>query len=212
MRVLVSDKFPTEGLQVLEQAEGIKLDYQPGLTFEQLLEAVAEADALIVRSGTLVTEEVFQAANRLKVVGRAGVGTENLDLEAANRKGVVIMHTPFGSTTTTAEHTIAMVFALARRIPSACQSTKSGQWQSERFLGIEITGKTIGVLGGGKIGRLVVERATALKMKPIVYDPYLTEETIRLLGAEQVSFESLLARSDFLTLHTPLNADTCQYS
>lgn len=208
MRVLVSDKFPTEGLQVLERAEGIELDYQPGLTFEQLLEAVAEADALIVRSGTLVTEEVFQAANRLKVVGRAGVGTENLDLEAANRKGVVIMHTPFGSTTTTAEHTIAMVFALARRIPSACQSTKSGQWQSERFLGIEITGKTIGVLGGGKIGRLVVERATALKMKPIVYDPYLTEETIRLLGAEQVSFESLLARSDFLTLHTPLNADT----
>ncbi|MBE0576634.1 MAG: phosphoglycerate dehydrogenase [Desulfuromonadales bacterium] len=208
MRVLVSDKFPTEGLHVLEQAEGIVLDYQPGLTTEQLLEAVAEADALIVRSGTQVTEEVFQAANRLKVVGRAGVGTDNLDLEAANRKGVVIMHTPFGSTTTTAEHTIAMVFALARRIPSACQSTKSGQWQSERFLGIEIAGKTIGVLGGGKIGRLVVERAIALKMKPIVYDPYLTEETIRLLGAEQVTFEELLTRSDFLTLHTPLNADT----
>ncbi len=208
MRVLVSDKFPTEGLSVLEQAEGIVLDYQPGLTTDQLLAAVVEADALIVRSGTQVTEEVFQAAGKLKVVGRAGVGTDNLDLEAANRKGVVIMHTPFGSTTTTAEHTIAMVFALARRIPSACQSTKNGQWQSERFLGVEIAGKTLGVLGGGKIGRLVVERAIALKMKPIVYDPYLTEETIRLLGAEQVSFEALLARSDFLTLHTPLNADT----
>ena len=208
MRVLVSDKFPTEGLQVLEQAEGIELDYQPGLTTEQLLETVAEADALIVRSGTQVTDEVFQAAGKLKVVGRAGVGTDNLDLEAANRKGVVIMHTPFGSTTTTAEHTIAMVFALARRIPVACQSTKSGKWESERFLGIEIAGKTIGVLGAGKIGRLVVERALALKMKPIVYDPYLTEEAIRLLGAEQVTFEKLLARSDFLTLHTPLNADT----
>jgi D-3-phosphoglycerate dehydrogenase len=126
MRVLVSDKFPSEGLQVLEQAEGIELDYQPGLTTEQLLGAVAEADALIVRSGTAITEEIFQAANRLKVVGRAGVGTRNLDLEAANRKGVVVMHTPFGSTTTTAEHTIAMIFALARQIPAASQSTKKG--------------------------------------------------------------------------------------
>jgi D-3-phosphoglycerate dehydrogenase len=173
-----------------------------------LLLAVAEADALIVRSGTQVTDEVFQAASKLKVVGRAGVGTENLDLEAANRKGVVIMHTPFGSTTTTAEHTIAMVFALARRIPEANQSTKSGHWESERFLGIEIAGKTIGVLGAGKIGRLVIERALALKMKPLVYDAYLAEETIRMLGAEQVDLDEILARSDFLTLHIPLNADT----
>jgi D-3-phosphoglycerate dehydrogenase len=208
MRVLVSDKFPTEGLQVLEDAQDIELDYQPGLTTEQLLEAVTEADALIVRSGTQVTEEVFQAAKQLKVIGRAGVGTENLDLNAANRKGVVIMHTPFGSTITTAEHTIAMVFALARRIPIASQSTKNGQWESERFLGIEIAGKTIGILGAGKIGRLVIERALALKMKPLVYDAYLAEETIRLLGAEQVDFEQLLARSDFLTLHIPLNAET----
>jgi D-3-phosphoglycerate dehydrogenase len=208
MRVLVSDKFPSEGLQVLERAAGIELDYQPGLTTGQLLEAVADADGLIVRSGTLVSAEVFQAADKLKVVGRAGVGTENLDLEAANRKGVVIMHTPFGSTTTTAEHTIAMVFALARRIPAASQSTKSGKWESERFLGIEVASKTLGVMGAGKIGRLVIERALALKMKPIVYDPFLAEETIRLLGAEQVDFDELLARSDFLTLHTPLNAET----
>ena len=121
MKVLVSDKFPTEGLQILEQAEGIELDYQPGLSTEQLLQAVTDADALIVRSGTQVTEQVFQAATRLKVVGRAGVGTSNLDLDAANRKGVVIMHTPFGSTTTTAEHTIAMIFSLARQIPRASQ-------------------------------------------------------------------------------------------
>lgn len=208
MRVLVSDKFPNEGLQLLEQAEGIELDYQPGLTAEQLLVAVATADALIVRSGTPVTEAVLMAAPQLKVVGRAGVGTGNLDLEAATRRGVVVMHTPFGSTTTTAEHTIAMVFALARQIPLANQSTKSGEWASERFLGIEISGKTIGVLGGGKIGRLVIERALALKMRPIVYDPYLTEDTVRRLGAELVDFEDFLTRSDFVTLHTPLNAET----
>lgn len=208
MKVLVSDKFSDEGLKVLEEAPGITLDYQPGLSAEQLLQAVADADALIVRSGTHVTEDVFRAAGKLKVVGRAGVGTENLDLEAANRKGVVIMHTPFGSTTTTAEHTIAMVFALARRIPSASQSTKSGHWESERFVGIEVAGKTIGIVGAGKIGRLVIERALALKMKPIVYDPYLAAETMRRLGGEQVEFDELLARSDFLTLHTPLNAET----
>ncbi|MEJ2469548.1 MAG: phosphoglycerate dehydrogenase [Desulfuromonadales bacterium] len=208
MKVLVADKFPSEGLRVLEQDEKIDLDYQPGLSHDQFLQAVADAQGLIVRSGTHVTEEVFHAAQALKVIGRAGVGTDNLDLEAANRKGVVVMHTPFGSTTTTAEHTIAMIFALARRIPSASQSTKSGLWETDKFLGVEIAGKTIGVLGAGKIGRLVVERASALKMKPIVYDPYLSAETIRLLGAEQVSFETLLSRSDFLTLHTPRNAET----
>ncbi len=208
MKVLISDKFPTEGLQVLERAKGIELDYQPGLTREQLLEAIADTDALIVRSGTHVTEEVFAAAKQLKVIGRAGVGTGNLDLEAANRKGVVVMHTPFGSTTTTAEHTIAMILALARRIPAASQATKSGRWETEPFLGVEISGKTLGVLGAGKIGRMVIELATALKMKPIVYDPYLTEETLRSLGAEQVEFDELLSRSDFLTLHVPRNTET----
>ncbi len=208
MKVLVSDKFSTEGLQVLEQAFGINLDYQPGLSTEQLLEAVVDADALIVRSGTQVTAAVFHAAKKLRVVGRAGVGTENLDIEAANLKGVVVMHTPFGSTTTTAEHTIAMVLALARQIPIACQSTKNGEWNTEQFLGVEVTGKTIGIAGAGKIGRLVVERALALKMKPIVYDPYLADDTIRRLGVENVEFDELLARADFLTLHTPLKAET----
>ena len=208
MKVLVSDKFPAEGLGILEKAEGVQLDYQPGLSTEQLLEAVADADALIVRSGTHVTEEVFQAAKQLKVVGRAGVGTSNMDMDAANRKGVVVMHTPFGSTTTTAEHTIAMIFALARRIPSANNSTKDGAWEADKFLGVEIAGKTLGVVGAGKIGSLVVEMALGLKMKPIIYDPYLTEDSVRLLGAEQVDFEGLLSRSDFITLHTPRNAET----
>jgi D-3-phosphoglycerate dehydrogenase len=208
MKVLISDKFSPEGLKVFEEAEGIELDYQPGLSIEQLLEKVADADALVVRGGTQVTEAVFQASNQLKVVGRAGVGTENMDLIAANHKGVVVMHTPFGSTTTTAEHTIAMILALARQIPAASQSTKAGRWESDRFLGVEVAGKTLGVVGAGKIGRLVVERAQALKMKPIVYDPYLAEDAICMLGAEQVDFEELLKRSDFLTLHTPLNAET----
>jgi D-3-phosphoglycerate dehydrogenase len=208
MKILVSDKFSREGLEVLEQAEGLTLDYQPGLSPEQLKEAIVDADALIVRGGTQMSEEVFLAARQLKVVGRAGVGTENMDLDAANRKGVIIMHTPFGSATTTAEHTIAMVLSLARQIPSASHSTKEGNWESDRFLGVEVSGKTIGVIGAGKIGRLVVERVLALKMIPIVFDPYLAKETIRMLGAEQVEFQDLLTRADFITLHTPYNNDT----
>src|SRR6056297_1943130 len=208
VKILISDKFPAEGLKVFEETEDFQVDYQPGLSADQLLSAVADADALVVRSGTQVNEEVFAAAANLKVIGRAGVGTENIDLAAANRKGVVVTHTPFGSTTTTAEHTIALLMSLARQIPAACRSTQAGNWETERFFGVEISGKTLGVVGAGKIGRLVIERALALKMKAIVYDPNLAGETIRLLGAEQVELEELLARSDFVTLHTPLNAET----
>jgi len=208
MKILISDKFPAEGLKLFEEAGDFQVDYQPGLSTEELLQAVQDVDALVVRSGTQITEEVFAAAHNLKAIGRAGVGTDNIDLEAANRKGVVVMHTPFGSTTTTAEHTIALLMALARQIPSACTSTKNGHWETERYYGIEIAGKTLGVIGAGKIGRLVIERARALKMKAVVYDPHLAGETIRLLGAEQVELEELLARSDFITLHTPLNAET----
>ncbi|MBW2504874.1 MAG: phosphoglycerate dehydrogenase [Deltaproteobacteria bacterium] len=211
MKILVSDKFSQEGLQILEQTEGITLNYQPGLSPDQLLAAIVDADALIVRSGTHLTEAVYQAANKLKVVGRAGVGTDNMDIEAANRKGVIVMHTPFGSTTTAAEHTLAMILALARQIPAACQSTKTGHWESDHFLGVEVAGKTLGVVGAGKIGRMVIEKARALKMHTIVYDPYLAMETVRMLGAEQVEREELLSRSDFLTFHTPLNADTANF-
>ena len=208
MKVLVSDKFSSEGLRVFEQAKGIELAYHPGISPDDLLKAVADADALVVRGGTQVTEEVFQAASRLKVVGRAGIGIENMDMEAANCKGVVVMNTPFGSTTTTAEHTIAMLMALARQIPEASHSTKRGHWEKNRFLGVEIAGKTLGVIGAGKIGRLVVERALGLKMRVIVYDPYLAEERVRQMGAEPTDFEELLDRSDFLTLHIPLNTET----
>jgi D-3-phosphoglycerate dehydrogenase len=210
MKVLISDRFPAEGLAVFDQAKGLTVDYQPGLSAEQLLGAVVEADALVVRGGTQVNEEVFKAASRLKVVGRAGVGTENTDIAAANRKGVVVMHTPFGSATTTAEHTIALLLSLARQIPAASASTKTGHWQPERFLGVEVTGKTLGLIGAGKVGRLVIERALALKMQTIVYDPYLNPETIRTYGAEPVDLPELLANADFITLHVPLTAETAQ--
>lgn len=208
MKVLVSDKFSSEGLKVFEDVAGIELDYRPGLSVQDLLGAVVDADALVVRGGTLITEDVFHAAGKLKVVGRAGIGVENMDLVAANRKGVIVMNTPFGSTITTAEHTIAMLMSLARRIPAASQSTKGGQWEKDRFLGVEIAGKTLGVIGAGKIGRLVVERAIGLRMRVIVFDPYLAEDVVRQMGAEQVEFEELLRRSDFLTLHIPRNHET----
>ena len=152
MKVLIADKFAIEGQQVFEQADGIELAYHPGLSDEELLVEVADADALVVRGGTAVTEEVFAAAQKLKVVGRAGISIENMDLAAANRKGVIVMNTPFGSTTTTAEHTIAMLLALARNIPAADASIKAGRWEKERYLGTEISGKTLGVVGAGKIG------------------------------------------------------------
>ncbi len=208
MKVLISDKFSPEGLRVFEDAEGIEVAYHPGILASGLLKEVVEADALVVRGGTQVTEEVFQAAQRLRVVGRAGIGVENIDMAVANRKGVVVMNTPFGSTTTTAEHTIALLLALARQIPEASRSTKAGRWEKDRFLGAEISGKTLGVIGAGKIGRLVVERALGLKMRVLVYDPYLAEEMVRQMGGEQVGFDELLGRSDFISMHIPLNIET----
>jgi D-3-phosphoglycerate dehydrogenase len=207
-KVLVADRFSPEGLRVFEEAENIDLDYRPELTVEELPAAIAEADALVVRGGTQVSATVIEAAPQLKVIARAGIGVGNVDMTAANRRGAVVMNTPFGSTTTTAEHTIAMLMALARQIPAASLATKSGRWEKDRFLGVEISGKTLGVVGAGKIGRLVVERALALKMKVLVFDPHLFEEVVRQMGAEQAEFDELLERCDFLSLHIPLNAET----
>ncbi|WP_432821163.1 NAD(P)-dependent oxidoreductase, partial [Trichloromonas sp.] len=208
MKVLVSDKFSVEGLKVFENAKGISLKYRPGMTEDELLNAVTDIDALVVRGGTQVTEKVFQAAPRLKVVGRAGIGVENMDLAAANAKGVVVMNTPFGSTSTMAEYTIALLLALARQIPQAYAATKAGEWDSYRYLGIDIAGRTLGIIGAGKIGRMVVERALALRMRVLVHDPYLAEELARQLGAELVELDELLSRSDFISLHVPLNLET----
>jgi D-3-phosphoglycerate dehydrogenase len=208
MKVLVADIFSAEGLAVFQNSAGIDLVYRPGLSPADLLEAVADAEALVVRSGTQVTAEIIEAAQKLRVIGRAGIGVENMDLEAANRKGVAVMNTPFGSNTTAAEHTIAMLLALSRQIPEAHRAIKSGKWEKDRFLGVEITGKTLGVIGSGKIGQLVVERALGLKMRVIVHDPYLAEDMIRKIGAESVEFDELLARADFISLHVPLTRET----
>lgn len=208
MKVLVSDIFSAEGLAVFENAAGLELDYRPGVSRTELLEAVTDAEALVVRSGTQVTAEVFEAAKLLKVVGRAGIGIENMDLEAANRKGVAIMNTPFGSTTTAAEHSIAMLLALSRQIPEAHRALKEGKWEKDRYLGVEISGKTLGVIGSGKIGQLVIERAMGLKMRVIAYDPYLAEDMIRKIGAEPVELDELLAQADFISLHVPLTPET----
>ncbi|PNU21750.1 phosphoglycerate dehydrogenase [Geothermobacter hydrogeniphilus] len=208
MKVLISDTFSQEGLQVFESAEGITLDYQPGISSDDLQVAIRDAEALVVRGGTRVSAELLESAACLKVIGRAGIGIENMDLAAANRKGVVVMNTPFGSTTTTAEHTLAMLFSLARNIPRAHISTSAGNWDKEQFLGIELAGKTLGVIGAGKIGRLVVERARALKMNVVVHDPYLPQEMVRQLGASQLDLDRLLAEADFITLHVPLNQET----
>lgn len=208
MKILVADRLSQAGLDLFSAAEEIRLDYRPELNEQELLDAVADADALVVRSGTRLTAEVFERAECLRVVGRAGVGADNVDLEAASRHGVVVMNTPFGSAITSAEHTIGMLMALARHIPQACAALRRGEWQKDNYLGIELSGKTFGVVGAGKIGRLVIERALALKMRVLVCDPYLTAEAIQQLGGEQVELLELLQRSDFISLHIPLNQET----
>ncbi len=208
MKILVADRLSQAGLDIFAKAEGVQLEYRPEIGEQELLEAVADVEALVVRSGTHLTAEVFERATKLRVVGRAGVGAENVDLEAANRSGVVVMNTPFGSTIASVEHTLGMLFALARHIPQACAALHRGEWRTDSFLGIELSGKTFGVFGAGKIGRLVIERALALKMQVLVCDPYLASETITQLGAEQVEMPELLARADFISLHIPLNQET----
>ncbi len=208
MKVLISDTFSPEGLRLFEEAEEIELVYRPGITADELLTAIVDVDALVVRGGTQVGADLLDRAERLRVIARAGIGVDNINLKAANRKGVVVMNTPFGSTTTTAEHTLAMLFSLARNIPQAHSSTIAGGWAKDDFLGVELAGKTLGVVGAGKIGRLVVERARAMAMNVQVHDPYLSPEIIRQMSAEPVGLETLLESSDFITLHIPLNAET----
>jgi len=210
MKVLVADRLSQPGLEIFEQADGIELVYQPDLSHDQLLKAVTDVEALVVRSGTHLTAEVFAQAEKLRVVGRAGIGIENMDIAAANRRGLVVMNTPFGSATTSAEHTIAMLMALARNIPQANHSIRQGEWKKDHFQGIEISGKTLGVIGAGKIGRLVIERAHGLRMRILVFDPFLSAEAVQQMGAEQVELKELQEQADFISLHIPLNAETDQ--
>ena len=207
-RVLVSDKLEPSGLDVLRRA-GVELDERHGLSGAALQEAIRAADGMIVRSGTRVTAELLEDPGKLRAVVRAGVGVDNIDVAAATRRGVVVMNTPGGNTVSTAEHTITLMMALARHIPAADASTRQGKWERGKFVGTQLAGKTLGVVGLGRIGREVARRAAGLDMKVIGFDPFLSPDRAGQLGIESVAgLDQLLSRCDFLTVHTPLTAET----
>ncbi len=207
-RVLVSDSLAEEGLEVFRRAEGIEVDVETDLSPEELKAVIVDYDAIAIRSGTKLTAEIIEGASRLKVIGRAGIGVDNVDIDAATRKGIVVMNTPEGNTITTAEHTISMLLALARRIPQATASVKSGKWERKKFIGTEVFNKTLGIIGIGRIGRIVADRAQGLHMNVIAYDPFLSREVVTKLGVEMVSMKELLAKADFITVHTPKTKET----
>jgi D-3-phosphoglycerate dehydrogenase len=206
-KVLISDKLSPLAVQVFRD-RGLEAVLEPGLSPEQLAERIGAFDGLAVRSASKVTGEVLAAAERLKVVGRAGIGVDNIDVAAATQRGIVVMNTPDGNSITTAEHAIGLLFALARQIPAADQSTRAGKWQKSRFMGVELTGKVLGIVGCGNIGSIVANRALGLKMKVLAYDPYLSPDRAADLNIDKVELDELLARSDFITLHVPLTDQT----
>ncbi len=206
-KVLISDKLSAAAVQIFKE-RGIETDVKTGLKPDELKSIVGGYEGLAIRSSTKVTKDILAAATRLRVVGRAGIGVDNVDVPAATARGVIVMNTPFGNSITTAEHAIAMMFALAREIPQANASTRAGKWEKSRFMGVELTNKTLGVIGCGNIGSIVAERAIGLHMRVLAYDPYLSAERANDLGVEKVELEDLLARADIITLHTPLTDAT----
>jgi len=208
IKVLVSDKLSKGGLAVLEQNPQIQVDFRPGLSESELAAAIGDYDALIIRSESKVTAKVIAQANRLRVIGRAGIGVDNVDVEAASKRGIVVMNTPTGNAVTTAEHAISLLLALARKIPQATSSMRQGKWEKSKFQGREVTGKTLGVLGLGNIGRIVAERAQGLKMNVIAFDPMVSDERAQALGVKRVTLKELFQTSDFITIHAPLTTET----
>lgn len=208
-KVLVSDKLSETAVQIFRD-RGIEVTFDPsiGKDKEKLLAVIGEYDGLAIRSATKVTEKIIAAASNLKVVARAGIGVDNVDIPAASKKGIIVMNTPFGNSITTAEHAISMMMAVARQIPEANASTHAGKWEKSRFMGVELTNKTLGVIGAGNIGSIVCDRALGLKMKVVAYDPFLSEERALKMGVEKVELDALLARADFITLHVPLTDKT----
>jgi len=206
-KVLISDKMSPKAAEIFS-AHHIQVDTKTGLTEDELCAIIGDYDGLAIRSATTVTEKVFQAAKKLKVVGRAGIGIDNVDRTAATAKGVVVMNTPFGNSITTAEHSIALLLSLARQIPAASASTHAGKWEKNKFMGVEVANKTLGLIGCGNIGAIVADRAQGLKMKVIAYDPFLSEDRAADINVEKVELDTLLKRSDFISLHTPLNDST----
>ena len=206
-RVLISDKMDPNAARIFEE-RGCTVDVITGESPEQLNARIGDYDGLAIRSSTRVTKDVLAAAKHLKVVGRAGIGVDNVDIPAASAQGVVVMNTPFGNSITTAEHAIALIFALARQIPEANAQTQAGKWPKNDFMGVEVTGKTLGLIGAGNIGSIVASRALGLRMKVVAFDPFLSPDRAVELGIEKVELDDLLARADFITLHTPLTDQT----
>jgi len=203
MKVLISDSLEDVGIRMLKETDGIHVDVRAGVDYEELKAIIKDYDALIIRSSTRVTEEILEAATRLKVIGRAGIGLDNVDIPSATKRGVVVMNTPGGNVITTAEHTISMMLALSRNIPQGTASLKAGRWEKKRLQGKEVFNKTLGVIGFGRIGSVVADRARALKMHVIVYDPYVSREVVEKAGFEAVSIEELYRRADYITVHVP---------
>ena len=206
-KVLISDSLSARAVEIFK-GRGVETDVITGMKPEELIACIGEYDGLAVRSATKVTADVLEAAENLKVIGRAGIGVDNIDVDGASGRGIVVMNAPFGNSITTAEHAIAMMFALARQIPLANQSTQSGQWEKSRFMGVELTGKTLGIVGCGNIGSIVAERTLGLKMKVIASDPYLTPEHAAEIGVEKVELDELFSRAEIITLHTPSTDST----
>src|SRR5712675_2253612 len=208
-KVLISDALSPAAVQIFKD-RGIDVDFQPNLgkDKDKLAEIIGNYDGLAIRSATKATAKIIEKATRLKVIGRAGIGVDNVEIPAATAKGIIVMNTPFGNSITTAEHAITLMLALAREIPEADRSTQAGKWEKNRFMGVEITGKTLGIIGCGNIGSIVADRAHGLRMKVIAYDPFLSPERARDLGVEKVDLADLFRRADFITLHTPLTDKT----
>ena len=207
MKVLISDNLAPIGEKILKEA-GLEVDVKTGLPPEELKAIIPDYDGLVIRSATKVRKDIIEAATKLKVVGRAGIGLDNVDIPAASEKGVVVMNAPDGNATTAAEHAISMMMSLSRNIPQATASMKAGKWEKKSFMGREVTGKTLGIVGIGRIGSIVANRAQGLKMKVIAYDPFMPDELVKKLGVERVDLLELAARADYISVHTPLTKDT----
>ena len=208
MKILVTDSLAPEGLEVFQKAEGFEVDVKIGLKPDELKKVCGDYDGWVIRSGTKITAELIEAAKNLKVIGRAGVGYENIDADAATKRGIVVMNTPGGNNVTTGEHTVALMMALARHIPQAVASLKGGKWDRNKFVGVELCNKTIGVIGLGNVGRIVAERAAGLRMKVIGFDPFIAAENIARMGVEPGSLDDIFTKADFITVHVPLTPDT----
>ncbi|MHB8829312.1 MAG: phosphoglycerate dehydrogenase [Syntrophales bacterium] len=207
-RVLISDNLSPEALEILRNTEGIEVDFHTKMTAEELKEVIGNYDALIIRSATKVTAEIMELAGRLKVIGRAGIGLDNVDIPAASKKGIVVMNTPGGNSVTTGEHAIAMMLALNRKIPQATASMKAGKWEKNKFTGRELLNKTLGIVGIGRVGGIVADRAQGLKMKVIAYDPFISPEAAEKMGISLASLDEIFRTADFISVHTPMTKET----